>query len=95
MPLVVVDEDAWVVVRADEEGELGEILGRRWVPAGLNREIAVTLNQNLVTPTLHVVLHLDAGTSRAFDFLEGLDVPFQRNRSIIRVPFTLSQNDGQ
>ncbi len=95
VPLAVVDEDAWVVVRADEEGELGEILGRRWIQSGLNREIAVTLDPDLVTPTLHVVLHLDAGTSRIFDFPEGLDVPFQRNRTVIRAPFTLSQNNGQ
>jgi hypothetical protein len=95
VPLAVVDQNAWVVVRADAEGELGEILGRRWVPAGLNREIPVTLNPGLLTPTLYVVLHLDAGISRVFDFPEGLDVPFQRNRNIIRAPFTLIENNGQ
>jgi hypothetical protein len=95
VPLVVVDENAWIVVYADEEGELGEILGRRWIPSGLNRETSISLSQDLVTPTMHVVLHLDAGAPRVFDFPEGLDVPFQRNRTIIRAPFTLSQNNGQ
>jgi hypothetical protein len=89
VPLVVVDVDAWVVMYADLEGEPGEIIGTTWAPAGINRDVAVEVDPELVTDTMHVILHLDAGTTQEFDFPDGLDIPLQRNRSIINAPFTL------
>ena len=87
--LAVVDTNAWVVVYNDAAGEPGEIIGRSWVPAGVNREIEVTIDPELTTTTLHVLLHLDAGTPQRFDFPDGIDIPLQRNRQLIRVPFLL------
>lgn len=96
VPLVVVDVDTWVVMYADVAGEPGEIIGMTWAPAGISRDVVVEIDPELVTDTMHVVLHLDAGTTQEFDFPDGLDIPLQRNRSIINAPFTLRTDvDGE
>ena len=89
VPLVVVDVDAWVVMYADIGGEPGEIIGMTWAPAGINRDVIVEVDPEMVTSAMHVVLHLDAANNQEFDYPGGLDIPLQRNRSIINAPFTL------
>ena len=89
VPLVVADTAVWVVVHTDNEGELGDIIGQTWVPAGINRHVTVTIDAEQATPTLYAVLHLDAGTLEEFE-PDGADVPLQRNRAIIRSPFVIS-----
>jgi hypothetical protein len=88
--LVVVDVDAWVTVRNNSAGEPGEVIGLVWVPAGLHRNVVVEIDPDLTTITLFVVLHLDTGQSQQFDFPDGVDIPLQRNRNFIQVPFSLS-----
>ncbi|MCB8988483.1 MAG: hypothetical protein H6661_12130 [Ardenticatenaceae bacterium] len=88
VPLVVLDAPGWVVIHTDNEGELGDIIGQTWVPAGINRNVAVTIDVEQATPTLYAVLHLDAGTLEEFE-PDGADIPLQRNRAIIRSPFTI------
>lgn len=87
--LVVVDVDAWVVIRNNSRGEPGEVIGSLWLPAGIHRNVVVEIDPNLTTMTLFVVLHLDTGQLQVFDFPDGVDIPLQRNRSFIQVPFTL------
>lgn len=87
--LVVVDVDAWVTVRNNSAGEPGEVIGMTWLPAGLHRNVVIEVDSDLTTITLFVVLHLDIGTSQEFDFPDGVDIPLQRNRSFIQVPFSL------
>jgi hypothetical protein len=89
VPLVVVDVEAWVVLRADEDGQPGEIVGIAWIPSGINREIVLEVDSDLVTPILHAILYLDAGTAQEFEFPDGFDVPLQRNRTIISAPFAV------
>ncbi len=93
IPLVIVDVDAWVVVWNDNESEPGEIVGRSWVSAGVNRDISVRLDQELITDILHVMLHLDGGESKEFEYPDGLDIPLQRNRTIISAPMILLKSD--
>jgi hypothetical protein len=62
------------------------------VPAGLHRDVVIEIDPDLTTITLCVVLHLDIGESQVFDFPDGVDIPLQRNRSFIQVPFSLSSN---
>ena len=88
--LVVVDVDAWVTVRNNSAGDPGEVIGLVWVPAGLHRTVVVEIDPDLTTITLFVVLHLDTGQSQQFDFPDGVDIPLQRNRNFIQVPFSLS-----
>jgi len=88
VPLVVVETAAWVVIHTDNDGELGDIIGQTWVPAGINRDVEVVIDAAQATPTLYAVLHLDAGALEEFE-PGGTDVPLQRNRAIIRSPFAL------
>lgn len=88
--LVVVDVDAWVTIRNNSAGAPGEVIGMVWVPAGLHRDVTIEIDPNLTTITLFVVLHLDTGEPQVFNFPDGVDIPLQRNRSFIQVPFSLS-----
>jgi predicted transcriptional regulator len=89
VPLVVVDVDAWVVARMDDEGEIGEVIGNVSVPAGVNRDVLLPIDPELLTSTLHLFLHLDAGVIGEFEFPDGLDIPLQRNRAAINAPMTV------
>lgn len=91
IPLVITDLDTWLVVRADAEGELGEIIGRVWLPPGVNRDVSVTVEQEAVTPTLYAILHHDADGDREFDFPDGDDAPLLRNRQVIQAPFAVDE----
>ncbi len=95
IPLAVVNQDAWVVVRADNDGELGDIVGLSWVPAGVNHDVSVALEEQPLTRDLYVVLHLDGGISQEFEYPDGLDIPLQRNRTIISAPMTLLTSDDE
>ena len=95
IPLVVVDEDAWVVVREDKDGEAGEIIGLTWVPAGANHDVLVAFEEEPFTSNLHVLLHLDGGNSQEFEYPDGVDIPLQRNRTIISAPMSLLTSDDQ
>ncbi len=94
VPLVVVDENTWVVVRAGNMEEPGEIAGMTWVPPGFHRDIAVEVNPELVSNSMLIVLHLDAGSIKEFEYPNGVDIPLQRNRAAIQAPFRLL-NDNE
>lgn len=91
VPLVVTDVPTWVVVRAEAEGEPGEIVGMVLVPAGIHRNLSIDVDTSLATTTLYIILHLDAGTPGEFNFPDGVDLPLQRNRAIIQAPFTITE----
>ncbi|MBK9613797.1 hypothetical protein [Candidatus Amarobacter glycogenicus] len=74
VPLVVAETAVWVVIHTDNEGELGNIIGQTWVPAGINREVVVRIDAAQITPTLYAVLHVDAGTLQEGE-PGGTDVP--------------------
>ena len=84
--LIVVEEDAWIVIYNDDDGVMGDMLGRQWVPAGLNRNVEVQINSDDTTGQLHAVLHVDAGTKKEFEYPDSYDVPFRRNSNIIDSP---------
>ncbi len=91
--LVVVNVPTWVAIEADEDGERGEVLGFTAVPPGVNHDIAISIDPSLATETLYVTLYLNAGEPDEFD-PDGADVPLQRNRSPISVPFFLLSEDS-
>ena len=95
IPLVVADLDTWVVIYSQtEDGRPDEILGQAWLPAGINREVPVSVRSGLGNETLLAVLHQDAGTPLEFDYPDGDDVPLQRNRQIIFSPFLLREGSA-
>lgn len=94
IPLVLADIDTWVVIRRDAEGTPGEIIGRAWLPAGVNRQVMVSLELEQVTDILYAVLHHDADSDQDFDYPDGGDQPLLRNRRVIQAPFTLLSGEN-
>ena len=97
VPLVLIDLPGWVVVYADADGDLGEIVGFTEVGPGLLRDVSVQLDGASPGGTYHVVLHVDNAELGVFEPPAGEDggndIPFQRNRAVIRAPFTLLDAD--
>ena len=94
VPLVHLDTDGWVVVYSDEGGELGEIVGATGVAAGFLRDVVVLLDGAMPGERYHVVLHIDNAEVGEFepptvDNPTAPDIPFQRNRRVIRAPMMI------
>jgi hypothetical protein len=89
LPLVVVNRDAFAVIRVDEDGQPGEIWGVTWVPGGVNRDVQVELAAGLRSDILHAELYMDANSDRRFDYPDGLDIAMQSNRAFVRAWFNL------
>lgn len=86
--LVIVPVDAWVAVHAaGEDGLPAGMLGRTFVPAGMNREVVVALEPTPGDETVFLVLYEDLGEAERFEAL-GVD-PLLTNpdNRLIRVPF--------
>jgi hypothetical protein len=86
---VVLEEDSWIVIYNDVEGEFGEMLGLTWLPAGLHRDVTVDIDPETTTTLLHAVLHIDAGREKEFEYPDNPDVPLRRNSNVIDSPFVL------
>lgn len=93
VPLIVVDLNAWVVIRNGSLTDPGEVSGMQWLPAGYHRDVVVEIDPESMSDTMHAVLHLDAGVPQEFEYPEGADIPFQRNRNVIQAPFELIQEE--
>ncbi len=91
IPLVVIGEPAWLVIRNGREPQAGTILGRVWLPPGINRNIAVelALDPELTYDALAAVLHTDAEEFEQFEYPNGDDRPLEYNGRIIYAPFNL------
>ncbi len=87
IPLVVVEEPAWLVIYTDDNGRAGEILGETLLSLGINRDVTVEIDPEKAGETLIAALHLDAGETGGFE-LDGPDVPLQRNRRPVQVAFS-------
>lgn len=92
-------EDAWLVAYADNNGELGAVLGHTFLEAGTSQYLPVLLSGN-VTDSIHIMLHADTGEPERYEFgeSEDVDMPFTINdeiamTSISTVP-TLRVNDS-
>ncbi len=93
IPYVIMDVPAWVVIHADEDGQRGEILGFASLDPGINRDLVVEVDGAQLTETLYAVLYLDAGEIGEFEYPDGEDVPLQRSRQIIQVPFQVLRGE--
>lgn len=86
IPLAVVEEPAWLVIHADDNGRAGDILGATLLSLGINRDVTVEIDPEKATETLIAALHLDAGETGEFE-PDGPDIPLQRNRQPVQVAF--------
>ena len=79
----------WMAIHADSNGSPGDVIGQAPVWPGLNIDVAVTLRADQITPTLHAMLHIDAGQQRTYEF-PGPDVPVVVGDQSLTVPFQVT-----
>lgn len=79
---IAAPEPAWVVVYADADGAPGEVLGYREVAAGEHRDVEVEIDPYEATPTLHILLHQDAGSEGDFES-PGADRPLTAGEEVV------------
>lgn len=66
---VVALADGWLLLHADEGGNVGEVLGFTAVQTGENNNLVVSIPWRGATPTLHAMLYEDNGRSQLLDYL--------------------------
>jgi len=73
-----VGEPAWLVLRQDADGELGNAVGEILLEPGLHERIVISVAEQAVTPILFAVLQRDNVEPGVFNFpgLDGL-LPYQ------------------
>jgi hypothetical protein len=64
-------EPGWVLIHADEDGEIGPAIGGLRLDSGVHENVALTIDWRQATPTLYAVAHEDAGESSILDFPDG------------------------
>lgn len=86
---VVALEPGWLLIHADADGAIGELLGFTRVEAGKQANLVVPLQWRQATPRLYAVLHQDAERPNRMD---GVDVEpvVVVNGSPIVSPFSVS-----
>jgi hypothetical protein len=89
VPYAIVDRPTWVVIQANANGALGEIVGMTRLTPGVNRDIIVNVPFAKVTDTMYAALYIDEGEPDVFEFPGGPDTPIQRNRRTLAAPFLL------
>jgi hypothetical protein len=85
---VVIDVQGWVVIHADLDGAPGAVIGFSPVVAGENNLVVVLVDTDLVTSTLHAMLHIDVGTIGIFEF-PGVDEPVTLDGSVVMAAFQI------
>jgi hypothetical protein len=73
---VMAAQNYWIVIRADDNGQPGAVVGYAPVAVGENAQVVVTITDpdGITTPQLWAVLHADAGVGGKFEF-PGTDTP--------------------
>lgn len=53
-------EPGWLIIHADQDGEIGPAVGQIFLDAGLHEETTTRIQWRSATPQLYAVLHIDA-----------------------------------
>jgi hypothetical protein len=81
--------DAWAAIYADSAGQPGELLGRAWIPAGINRDVIIEVDPAPEAGIVHLVLYEDLGQPEEFE-VPGIDLVLDNNDNRpVRIPFTI------
>lgn len=86
---VVAAEAGWLVIHIDQDGAPGPVIGYTQVSVGVNTDVEVEIDLAQATPTLHAMLHLDAGTLGEYEF-PGDDAPVKVGDAIVMAPFNVT-----
>lgn len=79
-------EPTWVLIHADEDGEIGPVVGRRLMEPGVHENVPLTIDWRRATPVLYAVLHEDSGETGLMEFPDG-DMPILWNGAPIVASF--------
>jgi hypothetical protein len=72
---VIIEQDGWIVIHAEENGAAGKIIGSVYIAAGERSQVSVPLSEATVDGQgYYAMLHTDAGGS---EFNPAEDVPVQ------------------
>lgn len=86
--MAALPQPGWVVLKAQRDGQVAEVLGQTAVPAGVSRDVVVTVDPLNVTPTLVAMLHTDLGEEETFEF-PGVDQPLTVGDAPVAEPFAV------
>lgn len=84
---VLAPEAGWLLIHANEAGELGQLLGSAPLQAGRNEHIQIPIRWREATPLLYAVIHQDAGRPQRLDY-PGADTPLLVNDEPVITSFT-------
>ncbi len=90
---VLSDGPGFVVVHAaGEEGGPGPVAGFAPVNDGLNRDVVVELDAEMLTPVMFPMLHVDTGEEGTYEFgeVEGADGPVVVNEQVVVFPLNVA-----
>ena len=86
---VVMNQDGWVVIHAEDGGQPGPVIGYIEVPEGVSTEVVVQVVPEEISPTLYAMLHVDDGSEGEFEFpeIEGVDTPVTVDGEVVVTSF--------
>ena len=90
MPLVVVANDSWLVIYDEVDDAPSTPITQLLVPAGINRDVSITLEEPLTVGAYYATLHQDLGTLQSFDAEE--DTVTQYNGRSVQLRFQIVAN---
>ena len=85
---LITNTPLWAVVRADNNGEMGAVLGRVKLPAGYHWNATIPVDNEQVTDTLYIALYNDRGEEDIFEFPDGEDTIFIQSGQPVFMSFT-------
>ncbi len=83
---VNIAEAGWLVIHAQRDGQVEEVLGYTAVSPGINVDVPVTVDPLQASPSLVAMLHTDKGENGEFEF-PGSDSPLQFESAVVSAGF--------
>jgi len=82
---VLAEVDGFIVIHSEADGGPGPVAGFAPVSAGINTNVLVELDAEVVTPRLWPMLHVDTGEAGVYEFgtVEGADGPVRVNDNVV------------
>jgi uncharacterized protein YgiM (DUF1202 family) len=74
VPSITSSSAGWLVVHADDGGTFGPVIGYAALAEGENTDVAVEIDTDAATETVHLMLHEDGGVVGTYEF-PGADAP--------------------
>lgn len=87
---VTSDRGSWLVIRADNEGKPGAVLGHAAVSPGTATDVVVEIDTSAATETLFAALHVDAGKAQEFEYPGGYDINMRKGNEPVITTFMVT-----